>query len=578
MNGPNQITGFLQRLAEEQRALDGGFAAVHTGSAELCQIEFGLSGLRKAHEECKELVAQRLEILCGALEKACTSEADPQTVTPLLLAEFGHDLSGLLALTVRKPIESIGEKSASILGGLGAQGLSILIDVIKDNSLLYAVRRAAVLEIQKMSEDLKKRAVSAFLFVLEDSNCEIRDQAAATLLALGPAAAPAVPALLKHEFSPEIWRLGPDALPHLIDALSDDSPDIRRAAVTNIGRLGPKAHDAIPDLSRALRDPNHRVRAAAAPALVAAGANAACAVPLLVNALDDICQEVVAAAVCALHVFGPQAKPAVPALIHILSTADIWQKMDMAEAVCLTLASCGPEASQAISILAQTAITGPAEGLRVQAACALAIVDLSCQEAIPALLSVASDLSNVLHRKKVFYAFEVCFGRPDYAAELIFDCLKSKSRPQIQSAINAMSFCGDDQKPSGATIAVLANLLDRDAYYIRLSAVHRLGELLEIQVDITAALAALKQASRDIDFRLSCAARAVLDARDGRTSAGAFEHLSAPPCSLPDGAGPSSPFFTADAGRAGAATDSSQQNPADDCPNAADKVTGDEFT
>lgn len=74
---------------------------------------------------------------------------------------------------------------------------------------------------------------------LKDPDAHIRQEAAAALAGLGPAAG---------------------ATTALIRALQDRSCGVRRRAAEALGKLGPFAEQAIPALTECTRDPIHTVR------------------------------------------------------------------------------------------------------------------------------------------------------------------------------------------------------------------------------------------------------------------------------------------------------------------------------
>jgi HEAT repeat protein len=57
------------------------------------------------------------------------------------------------------------------------------------------------------------------------------------------------------------------AVPHLVEALKDEEPEVRTSAAAALGAIGPDASSALPTLRRLLQDANQRVSQAAAEAL-----------------------------------------------------------------------------------------------------------------------------------------------------------------------------------------------------------------------------------------------------------------------------------------------------------------------
>ena len=94
---------------------------------------------------------------------------------------------------------------------------------------------------------------------------------------IGPKAKAAVPTLIDLLGVPDpdvhgraahaLARIGPDALPSLIAALSDPAPAKRKAATWALGEMGSRASAAIPELRRLTSDPNPLVVMAAKDAL-----------------------------------------------------------------------------------------------------------------------------------------------------------------------------------------------------------------------------------------------------------------------------------------------------------------------
>lgn len=82
----------------------------------------------------------------------------------------------------------------------------------------------------------------------------------------------------------ELGLQGKSAIPELIQALSDDSPMVRRKATENLGRLGADALPAVEPLTKLLQDEAVDVREAAAEAIGMIGPPAKDALPDLQQA------------------------------------------------------------------------------------------------------------------------------------------------------------------------------------------------------------------------------------------------------------------------------------------------------
>jgi outer membrane protein assembly factor BamB len=150
-----------------------------------------------------------------------------------------------------------------------------------------------------------------------------------------------------------IQRIGPPAIPLLVDLLRDERDYIRRSVVNELIDLVPDTERIQPALRRALKDKDSMVAGDAARAL---------------GALNE------------------RASPSVPALVKTLSHEDPYVRVYAAEA----LASIGPKAAVATTDLAR-ALGDPIPGVRWAAAEALAGIGPAAQSAVPQLIEALKD-------------------------------------------------------------------------------------------------------------------------------------------------------------------------------------------
>jgi outer membrane protein assembly factor BamB/HEAT repeat protein len=150
-----------------------------------------------------------------------------------------------------------------------------------------------------------------------------------------------------------IQRIGPPAIPLLVELLPHESEAIRRRAVDELIDLAPHTASIQPALRRALRDEDAIVAGDAARALGA---------------------------------LGPSASPSVAALVTTLSHEDSYVRIYAAEA----LASIGPSAARATHALAE-ALGDPVPGVRWAACEALASIGPAAQSAVPRLIEALED-------------------------------------------------------------------------------------------------------------------------------------------------------------------------------------------
>ena len=150
-----------------------------------------------------------------------------------------------------------------------------------------------------------------------------------------------------------IRRIGPPAIPLLVDLLRHERVSIRRNAVDALIDLAPYTESIQPALRRALRDEDSDVAGDAARALGA---------------------------------LGKKASPSVRALVKALSHEDPYVRIYAAEA----LASIGPKAGAATEDLAR-AVGDPIPGVRWAACEALASIGPAAQSAVPQLIEALTD-------------------------------------------------------------------------------------------------------------------------------------------------------------------------------------------
>ena len=189
---------------------------------------------------------------------------------------------------------------------------------------------------------------------------KVRATAEADLVQVGRGSFP----LLRRFLDPEhedlhvvtfqiIQRIGPPAIPLLVDLLRHEWVSIRRGAISELIDLVPHTETIQPALRRALRDEDPIVAGDAARALGA---------------------------------LGKRASPSVGALVNTLSHEDPYVRVYAAEA----LASIGPSAASATRVLAE-ALADPIPGVRWAACEALASIGPAAQSAVPQLIEALED-------------------------------------------------------------------------------------------------------------------------------------------------------------------------------------------
>jgi outer membrane protein assembly factor BamB/HEAT repeat protein len=192
------------------------------------------------------------------------------------------------------------------------------------------------------------------------TDARVRAAAEAELVGDAPRSLP----LLRQFLEPEhenlhavtleiVRRIGPSAIPLLVDLLGHEWESVRRNAADALIDLAPQTESIQPALRRALEDEDAMVAGDAARALGA---------------------------------LGEKARPSVAALIATLSHEDAYVRIYAAEA----LASIGPTAAPATKALA-AALSDPIPGVRWAACEALSSIGPAAQSAVPQLIEALGD-------------------------------------------------------------------------------------------------------------------------------------------------------------------------------------------
>ena len=218
---------------------------------------------------------------------------------------------------------------------------------------------------------------------------------------IGPPAIPLLVELLRHEWE-SVRRNAADALIDLTPHTESVQPALRRAlrdedslvagdAARALGALGRRATPSVGALITTLAHAEPYVRIYAAEALASIGPGAAAATNALAAALDDEVPGVRWAACEALSSIGPAAQSAVPRLIDALGDDFLYVRIFAAGA----LGSIGPKAQAARAAL-KTAASDPA--LRDEAEWALSrITGIETRAPVTSHVASAPSMASALH-------------------------------------------------------------------------------------------------------------------------------------------------------------------------------------
>lgn len=160
-----------------------------------------------------------------------------------------------------------------------------------------------------------------------------RAHAAKVLGQMGPAAGPAVPALIKALQHKELQvrraaagALGnigpdPDAIRALVACLKDPKALARTQAAESLGWIGPPAKEAVSPLKKMLEDKEPVMRLAAAEALYRITNTAEPQLPVVISVLEERHGSMRSRAARVLGEMGPSAEEALPAMEAVLKVS-----------------------------------------------------------------------------------------------------------------------------------------------------------------------------------------------------------------------------------------------------------------
>ena len=181
----------------------------------------------------------------------------------------------------------------------------------------------------------------------------------------------------------ELARGGAGSLPLLRRFLTPEHEELHGVTFEIIRRIGPPA---IPLLVEMLRQEWDSIRREAADALIDLAPHTESIQPALRRALKDVDATVAGDAARALGALGRRASPSVGALVKTLAYEEPYVRVYAAEA----LASIGPAAAAAAPALAD-ALSDPVPGVRWAACEALANIGPAAQPAVPRLIDALDD-------------------------------------------------------------------------------------------------------------------------------------------------------------------------------------------
>jgi HEAT repeat protein len=252
-----------------------------------------------------------------------TVDPEDDRVVPLLIELLSDTKSLQVRAAAATSLTRVGKK-----GSRAVPALIKALDVktVSDPTWANAAQARVIAALGQMGADAAD-AVPALLKVLRDRRVDQRVHAEAikTLGMIGPAAREAAGLIAgflgdtthRSDASLALVKIGPAAVPVLQNVLKAKDPELRHQAIATLINMGPAAREAAGALAGLLGDAGHRD--AARLALVKIGP---AAVPSLQQALKTKDPRVRAHALNALGRIGPAAREALPAIREAVNDPD----------------------------------------------------------------------------------------------------------------------------------------------------------------------------------------------------------------------------------------------------------------
>ncbi len=427
--------------------------------------------------------------------------------------------------------------SIALLGGrLRAEDAPPLEKLIEQLSAREnAVRREAAYQIEKLGPAAKP-AIPALIKALSDSDKQVWSTTIDTLANLGPDAAEALPALIEtldsrnnrsgrdrdrrqilFRIAHALSRIGPVAIPPLIEALKSDDGMARAGAAKALGGIGPNARDAIPGLIANLRIDQPEERREMIDALALIGRDA---VPALGEALGSSEAVVRAGAALALAEIGQDAL----SLAAKVADATARETDPTARAALFgAIPKTGVEPTRAVELLLRGVKDDNAE-VRHAAINAIYLLRSANDRLIPALVTLLRDPNPTLSERAAIVLGRLGPGASSAVPALLevarkrtppppayIDALGQIGPAAVPGVLHAIEQENPDQLTrdhwsvkclqgiGGGAISPLATALADSKVSIRLVAARALGELGPVAAP---AFGALVAAAGDADPRV----------------------------------------------------------------------------
>ncbi len=393
------------------------------------------------------------------------------------------------------------------------------------------VRRDAALRLSQMGPAAKP-AVAALVKAMDDQDRQVGENALDALAQIGPDAREAIPglidaldgrkvrggrnqsrqqSLLRAAFA--LTRIGPEAIPPLIKALSGDDFFLRIGAAKALGGMGPSAKEAVPALIANFRHSSPEMQTEAMDALSLIGADA---VPKLQEALGNDDARMRQGAAIALGEIGKPAKDAGAKLAEVAAND---QDLGVRNAALGAVVKVGVDPAQTLPLLEKGLRSGD-EKLRHTAVNGLASIR-PASAAVDALQKMLAENDPAVQQRAA-HALGRLASRAASAAPALVACAEANpaesafpealaqiGEPSLPLLVTALSANGDKSKDwifralrdmGSAAMPVLAEGLRSPNAAVRAAATRAFGDLPTMTQDVVFSLTQLL-ADSDADVR-----------------------------------------------------------------------------
>lgn len=421
------------------------------------------------------------------------------------------------------------------------------------------IRRDASYELGKLGPEASE-ALPALIKALGDPDKQVWSNAVMAIANLGPAAKDAIPALLEDLGSRKsrggrerekrqglvrsayaLTRIGPAAVPALIETLSVDDSLARQGAAKALGGMGPAAGEAVPALCKNLGHSDAEVRREVVEALAQIGSEAVAPLSDALGAQEPVQRE---SAALALAQLGIAAKGAAAQLLQLLEAE---REPEVRAAALSAVSKVGLEAERVVPLLI-AGLKSDNEAVRHAATDALLLARSARPITVRALTALLRD-PDPAFRQRAAHVLGRCGGAAVSAVPALVE-VAAAQQPAPPEPIEALAQIGavaapeilrsvQGQDPDGLsrehwTVGCLARIgptsvpalcegLTSPSVPVRLIAARACGEIAS---DAIAAAPALFKACRDADARVRAAALGALVATRVET-AQLLPHLEA---------------------------------------------------